>query len=135
MLRGTEPLADEDVAQFALSNGTLHSWPFVRELLYALTSRIGYPPYTLGVVHFRPKTSTAGDTCADRSWGSANTQNVNRFPVRVINRDTIPPEYFQDSGLWRRLGRTMDEYVGLSMGHAGAQALSALVQTWNMFCP
>jgi Preprotein translocase subunit SecB len=54
-LQGTEPLADEDVAQFALSNGTLHSWPFVRELLYALTSRMGYPPYTLGVVHFRPK--------------------------------------------------------------------------------
>jgi preprotein translocase subunit SecB len=54
-IQGSEPLAEDDLAQFALSNGILHSWPFVRELLYALTSRMGYPPYTLGVMHFKPK--------------------------------------------------------------------------------
>ncbi|MGA8223873.1 MAG: hypothetical protein WB780_19650 [Candidatus Acidiferrales bacterium] len=54
-LQGPEPFADEDIAQFAKSNGTLHSWPFVRELLYALTSRMGYPPYTLPVFHFKAK--------------------------------------------------------------------------------
>jgi preprotein translocase subunit SecB len=54
-LQGAEPLADEDIAQFALSNGALHSWPFVREFLYDLTAKMGYPPYTLGVVHFKPK--------------------------------------------------------------------------------
>lgn len=54
-LQGSEPLSDADVAQFAVSNGTLHSWPFVRELLYSLTSKMGYPPYSLGVVHFKPK--------------------------------------------------------------------------------
>lgn len=51
-LQGTEPLAEADLAQFALGNGTLHSWPFVREFLYGLTSRMGYPPYTLPVMHF-----------------------------------------------------------------------------------
>ena len=56
-LHGTEPLAEDDLAQFALGNGTLHSWPFVRELLYELTSRMGYPPYTLPVVHFTSKTA------------------------------------------------------------------------------
>jgi hypothetical protein len=54
-LQGIEPFADQDIAQFATANGTLHSWPFVRELLYALTSRMGYPPYTLPVFHFKGK--------------------------------------------------------------------------------
>ena len=54
-VKDNEPLADDDVSQFASSNGTLHSWPFLREFLYDLTSRMGYPPYTLGVVHFKPK--------------------------------------------------------------------------------
>jgi len=55
-LQGNELFAEDDIGQFALSNGTLHSWPFVRELLYALTSRMGYPPYTLPVFHFKAKT-------------------------------------------------------------------------------
>jgi preprotein translocase subunit SecB len=54
-LHGDEPFAEEDIAQFALANGTLHSWPFLRELLHSLTSRMGYPPYLLPVVHFVPK--------------------------------------------------------------------------------
>ena len=54
-VRGTDPLAEEDLAEFAASNGTLHSWPFVREFLYGLTAKMGYPPYMLPVVHFKPK--------------------------------------------------------------------------------
>jgi preprotein translocase subunit SecB len=42
----------DDLTEFARANGALHSWPFVRELLYGLTSRMGYPPYTLPVMHF-----------------------------------------------------------------------------------
>jgi preprotein translocase subunit SecB len=53
-LKSKEPLADEDVAQFADANSTLHSWPFVREFLNTLTSRMGFPPFTLGVMHFVP---------------------------------------------------------------------------------
>lgn len=58
-LRGDEPIKEEDLSQFALANGTAHSWPFVRECIYSLTSRMGYPPYTLPVVHFRPKPPAA----------------------------------------------------------------------------
>lgn len=53
-LKSKEPLADNDVAQFAAANGTLHTWPFVREFLNSLTSRMGFPPFTLGVMHFVP---------------------------------------------------------------------------------
>ena len=52
-----EKFDGSDVAEFARANGALHSWPFVRELLYGLTSRMGYPPYTLPVMHFNAKAS------------------------------------------------------------------------------
>lgn len=54
-LRGNEPLAEDDIAEFAFANGTLHSWPFVREFLYGLTAKMGFLPYTLPVFHFVPK--------------------------------------------------------------------------------
>jgi preprotein translocase subunit SecB len=54
-MRGAEPVEDGDLAEFATANGTVHTWPFVREFIYGLTSRMGYPPYTLPVVHFVPK--------------------------------------------------------------------------------
>jgi preprotein translocase subunit SecB len=54
-IQGGEPLADEDIAEFAVANGTLHSWPFAREFLYGLTSKMGYFPYTLATFHFKPK--------------------------------------------------------------------------------
>ncbi len=51
-ISGSGSSSPEDLAEFARANGALHSWPFVRELLYGLTSRMGYPPYTLPVMHF-----------------------------------------------------------------------------------
>jgi hypothetical protein len=48
------PLTDGDIAHFATGNGTLHTWPFVREFLYTLTSRMGVAPFKLGVMHFVP---------------------------------------------------------------------------------
>jgi hypothetical protein len=54
-VNASEPLAEEDISQFAISNGTLHSWPFVREFLHELTSRMGVPPFKLGVMHFVPQ--------------------------------------------------------------------------------
>lgn len=54
-LQGDEPLAEEDLNEFAFANGTLHSWPFVREFLFGLTSKMGYPPYNLPVFHFKPR--------------------------------------------------------------------------------
>ena len=60
---GSEPLEDEDITQFAFGNGTLHSWPFLREFLYGLTSRMGYLPYMLPVLHFTkpPKKEVGGE--------------------------------------------------------------------------
>jgi len=49
-----EPLLEADITQFANGNGTLHSWPFVREFLHSMTSRMGVPPFKLGVMHFVP---------------------------------------------------------------------------------
>lgn len=49
-----EPLPEADITQFANGNGTLHSWPFVREFLFSMTSRMGIPPFKLGVMHFVP---------------------------------------------------------------------------------
>jgi len=54
-LGGDEPFAAEDIEEFAFANGTLHSWPFVREFLYGLTSKMGFPPYMLPAFHFKPK--------------------------------------------------------------------------------
>jgi preprotein translocase subunit SecB len=50
-----EKFAEEDVRQFAFANGTYHSWPFVRQLLFDLTSKMGYPAFTLPTFRFNPK--------------------------------------------------------------------------------
>ncbi len=50
---GESPNAN-DVTEFARANGALNSWPFVREVLFGLTSRMGFPPYTLPLMHFNP---------------------------------------------------------------------------------
>ena len=48
------PLAEGDVMAFGPANGAYHSWPFVRELLFGLTSKLGFPPFTLPVLTFAP---------------------------------------------------------------------------------
>ncbi|MGB8492918.1 MAG: hypothetical protein WCE53_00810 [Candidatus Acidiferrum sp.] len=66
-IQGNEPLAEGDVGEFATSNGTLHAWPFLREFLYALTSKMGYPAYVLPTFHFipRPQEKKEGGEKAD----------------------------------------------------------------------
>lgn len=54
-LLGDEPAAESDIKQFARANGAYHSWPFVRETIFSLTSKMGFPPYTLPVLSFLPK--------------------------------------------------------------------------------
>jgi preprotein translocase subunit SecB len=55
LIAGDEAIAEQDLSDFAFANGTYHSWPFVRQLLYDITSKMGYPPYTLPVFRFNPK--------------------------------------------------------------------------------
>lgn len=54
-IQGSEPLAADDLAEFAASNGTLNSWPFLRAFLHSLTADMGYTAYTLPTFHFVPK--------------------------------------------------------------------------------
>ena len=54
-IQGSEPLAPGDLIEFAASNGTLNSWPFLREFLYGLTTDMGYAAYTLPTFHFVPR--------------------------------------------------------------------------------
>lgn len=60
-LLGDQPTEPSDIEQFARANGAYHSWPFVRETIYNLTAKMGFPPYTLPVLSFlpRPKPSTS----------------------------------------------------------------------------
>jgi hypothetical protein len=56
-LAGAEPIPENDLKEFAFANGTYHSWPFARQLLFDVTSRLGYLPYSLPVFKFiqRPR--------------------------------------------------------------------------------
>ena len=60
-LIGEEPADQSDIDQFAKANGAYHSWPFVREMIFSLTSKMGFPPYTLPVLIYRPKAPTKPD--------------------------------------------------------------------------
>jgi len=53
-ISGSESPSPDDLTEFGRANGTLNSWPFVREVLFGLTSRMGFPPYTLPLMHFNP---------------------------------------------------------------------------------
>lgn len=44
-----EPIAEKDMEHFARANGVYHSWPFLRQFLFDLTSKMGFPPLTLPV--------------------------------------------------------------------------------------
>ena len=61
---GAESPSADDLAAFAHANGALNSWPFVREILYGLTSRMGYPPYTLPLMHFNTKQESPKESAA-----------------------------------------------------------------------
>lgn len=54
-LIGDEAPERSDVDQFARANGAYHSWPFARQEIFSLTSKMGFPPYTLPVLVYKPK--------------------------------------------------------------------------------
>ncbi|MFL6199141.1 MAG: hypothetical protein ACJ76J_08195 [Thermoanaerobaculia bacterium] len=51
-----DPPTERDVEQFARVNGVYHSWPFLRQLLFDLTAKMGLPPLTLPVFQVLPRT-------------------------------------------------------------------------------
>ena len=70
-IQGTDQLAEGDLPQFAFANGTYHSWPFLRQLVFDFTSRLGFSPYTLPVFRFAPEsknpTTSAKSTKAPKT--------------------------------------------------------------------
>lgn len=58
---GGDTPAGQDVEQFAKVNGVYHSWPFLRQFLFDLTSKMGMPPLTLPVFRVLPRTQTEKD--------------------------------------------------------------------------
>ncbi|HYW38358.1 MAG TPA: hypothetical protein VE957_09615 [Terriglobales bacterium] len=69
---GDESPSADDVAEFARANGALNSWPFVREVLFGLTARMGYPPYTLPLMHFNAKPATSSTSSTDSTEPAEN---------------------------------------------------------------
>lgn len=53
-IEDSEPIDPADLEHFAYANGAYNSWPFMRELLYSITSRMGFPPFILPVLSFAP---------------------------------------------------------------------------------
>jgi preprotein translocase subunit SecB len=65
---GAEPVDAADLNHFAYASGTLHSWPFARQLLFGLTADMGYPPFMLPVHKHQPaKTATPPETVVAES--------------------------------------------------------------------
>ena len=53
-----DPPTERDIEQFARGNGVYHSWPFLRQLLFDLTAKMGLPPLTLPVFQALSRTQT-----------------------------------------------------------------------------
>lgn len=51
-LNGEEAPTEQELIAFSAVNGAYHAWPFVRELVFNLTARMGYQPFTLPVLSF-----------------------------------------------------------------------------------
>jgi hypothetical protein len=47
--------AEGDLAQFAQINAVYNAWPYLRELMQAMTVRMGVPPLTLPLYKIKPR--------------------------------------------------------------------------------
>jgi preprotein translocase subunit SecB len=56
---GTAPIPEADLGHFAFANGIYHSWPFLRELMFDVTAKLGFTPYTLPTFLFNPQVKPA----------------------------------------------------------------------------
>jgi hypothetical protein len=63
---GDEP-AERDLEHFAMINGTLHAWPYWRELAHSMTRQMGIQPVVVGVF----KVPWSGDPVAKPEAESA----------------------------------------------------------------
>lgn len=56
-----DPPTERDIEQFAKVNGVYHSWPFLRQLLFDLTAKMGLPPLTLPVFQALSRTPKSAE--------------------------------------------------------------------------
>lgn len=56
-----ESVNEDDIEHFARANGVYHSWPFLRQLLFDLTSKMGFSPLTLPVFQVLPRSTKQQD--------------------------------------------------------------------------
>jgi hypothetical protein len=61
-LRGEEVPSEQDLVPFSAVNGAYHAWPFVRELVFSLTARMGFQPFTLPVLFFHSPQAPTSET-------------------------------------------------------------------------
>ena len=81
---GDGGVEEADLQHFAFANGTYHSWPFVRQLVFDLTARMGFPPYTLPVFQFNPKPKEpAPEVTAEGEAEAAVVDNKEGAPSEI----------------------------------------------------
>lgn len=77
-----DALEGRDVEQFSRVNGAYHSWPFLRQLLFDLTAKLGLPTLTLPVFQALPRAKDIGEDGeglkAKREKASAKPRSAQR---------------------------------------------------------
>ena len=84
-ISGGESPSDSDLAEFARANGALNSWPFVREVLYGLTSRMGYPPVHFASYALQCKNSASQARRADYRRYAHQDRSTNAL-TKAVNK-------------------------------------------------
>jgi len=85
-LLGEDPVDPNDLDHFAFANGTYHSWPFVRQCVFDLTARMGYPPFNLPVFKFFPKRPKTVDApSAEPAQADEQTKATPEDALETIN--------------------------------------------------
>ena len=70
-----EPPDENDLRHFADANGRYHTWPFAREMVVSLTSKMGYTPFVLPALSFAPKVSQDRSDTPDEGADSAPAES------------------------------------------------------------
>jgi hypothetical protein len=126
-LLGEEPAEPSGIEHFARANGAYHTWPFVRETIYSLTARMGFPPYTLPVLSFLPRpkpTPPVPATSAEPISEAAVTSPSNSTPS--VNMETSHEEGAQDTTAKIAAGHLSPSVCAVYFPHRLAAARRAM---------
>ena len=88
-LHGDEPVDDNDLQHFADANGRYHSWPFAREMVASLTSKMGGAPCILPALSFNPRADDADDDSGDEVDGG-ETDSTEQVTAKKPDSGNLP---------------------------------------------